>query len=62
MRFLWTYFYGIFHFIKICYHIYTLSANLVPCRCLKIDNFLGTGLFRIIPPLKESARLLEDLP
>ena len=31
-------------------HIVCKPHSHTPYRCLKIDNFLGTGLFRIIPP------------
>ena len=30
--------YGIFHFIKICYHIYTLSANLIPIPTIDVSK------------------------
>ena len=31
-------------------HIVCKPHSHTPYRCLKIDNFLGTGLFKIIPP------------
>ena len=31
-------------------HIVCKPHSHTPYRCLKIDNYLGTGLFRIIPP------------
>ena len=31
-------------------HIVCTPHSHTPYRCLKIDNFLGTGLFRIMPP------------
>ena len=41
-------------------HIVCKPHSHIPYRSLKIDNFLGTGLFRIIPPPPPLNRWIVD--